>query len=199
LHKAIGSAIILEYQKKDSKWPYGNNMLIARGHVDLNNDAIIAQCYQFITEHELKDFDNIYGKLDGKLSSVVMAMYLKQQNLKHLMPHNWEEFGPLVNAIKNQSNGEDIKTSWFNILPSNTDLKEHNHSGGKTLQGTKYASFVYYPQLTEGAIPIELLIDNQWVPIPAQAGDWICFGLDSLHRVPMNVTNQHRISFAFNV
>lgn len=199
MHKATGSAIILEYQKNDLKWLYGNKMLIARGHVNLDNESIITRSYQFISEHELTDFDDIYGKLDGKLSSVVMVMYLKQQNLNHLMPHNWEEFNPLIESIKNQSQGEEIKTSWFNILPPNTDLKEHNHSRSKTRQGTKYASFVYYPILTEGESPIELLIDGKWIPVPARAGDWICFGLDTVHRVPLNTTDHHRISFAFNV
>lgn len=189
----------MEYRKNDSKWSYGNKMLIARGHIELNNDAIISRSYQFINEHELTDFDDIYGKLNGRLSNVVMAMYLNKNNLTHLMPHHWEEFKPLIDVIEAQANNEKIKTSWFNILPPNTDLGEHNHSRSKTTQNTKYAAFVYYPQLTEGENPIELLIDGAWTPIPAQAGDWICFGLDALHRVPLNTTNHHRISFAFNI
>jgi hypothetical protein len=174
-------------------------MLIARGHVDLNNDAIIAKSYQFINEYKLHDFDHVYGKLNGRLSNVVMAMYLNKNNLTHLMPHNWEEFYPLVEAIKTQANNEEIKSSWLNILPPNTNLGEHNHEASKTLQSTKYAAFVYYPQLTQGENPIEILINNTWTPIPAQAGDWICFGLDTLHRVPMNTTNHNRISVALNV
>lgn len=174
-------------------------MLLARGHVDLDNDAINARGYKFITEHELKDIDNIYGKLNGKLSSVVMQIYLRKNNLIHLMPHNWEEFEPLITAIQNQSNGETVKASWFNILLRNTSLEEHNHVASKTMQGAKHAAFVYYSQLPEGATPIELLIDHEWVPIPAQAGDWICFDLECLHRVPLNLSNDHRISFAFNV
>ena len=174
-------------------------MIIARGHVDLDNDAIIARSYQFIIDHELRDFDHVYGKLDGKLSSVVMAMYLKQNNLKHLMPHNWEELNPLIDTIKSQSNNEDVKASWFNILPPNTDLREHTHAASKTHQGAKYASFVYYPEITANTHPIELLIDGIWVPIPVQSGDWICFGLETPHRVPLNTTDHHRISFAFNI
>jgi hypothetical protein len=174
-------------------------MIIARGHVDLDNDAINARSYKFISEHNLIDFDNEFvKKLDGKLSSVIMSMYLIRNNLTHLMPHTWEEFGPLVSAIKNQSNGEEIKASWFNILLRNTKLEEHSHVASKTKQGAKYAAFVYYSQLPEGATPIELLIDNEWVPIPAQAGDWICFDLECTHRVPLNLSDDHRISFAFN-
>ena len=174
-------------------------MLIARGHVDLNNDAIIARSYKFINEHNLNEFDKA-GKLkDGKLSSVIMALYLMENNLTHLMPHTWEEFNPLINAIENQSNNQKVKASWFNILPQNTSLGEHNHIAGKTMHGAKYAAFVYYSQLTKDSSPIELLIDNEWVPISAQVGDWICFDLECLHRVTLNPTDEHRISFAFNV
>jgi hypothetical protein len=173
-------------------------MIIARGHVDLDNEAINARSYKFISEHKLNDFDNVYGKLDGKLSSVVMSMYLRKNNLNHLMPHHWEELSPLIAAIKNQSNGEEVKASWFNILTQNTSLEAHNHVASKTRQGAKYAAFVYYSQLAEGATPIELLIDNEWVPIPAQAGDWICFDLECFHRVPLHLSDEHRISFAFN-
>jgi hypothetical protein len=174
-------------------------MLIARGHVDLNNDVILERSYQFINEHKLEDrSDHAYGQLDGRLSSVVMALYLIQNNLTHLMPHNWEEFKPLVDVIKTQSNGESIKRSWFNILPKNKGLLEHNHTNSRTTQNTKYAAFVYYPQLTHDA-PIELLVNDQWTPIPAQSGDWLCFSFDTLHRVPPNNSDSHRISFAFNV
>ena len=86
-------------------------MIIARGHVDLDNDAINARGYEFINEHKLNDFDNEFGKLDGKLSSVVMSMYLRRNNLNHLMPHNWEEFQPLITAIQNQSNGQKLDLS----------------------------------------------------------------------------------------
>jgi len=173
-------------------------MIIARGHVNLDNDAINARSYKFVNEHKLNDFDNEFGKLDGKLSSVVMSMYLRRNNLNHLMPHNWEEFEPLITAIQNQSNGEVVKASWFNILLRNTKLEEHTHVASKTKQGAKYAAFVYYSQLPEGATPIELLINNEWVPITAQAGDWICFDLECPHRVPLNLSDEHRISFAFN-
>jgi hypothetical protein len=177
----------------------GNNMLIARGHVDLDNDAINARGYKFISEHSFDELDSEFNILNGKLSSVIMQIYLRKNKLTHLMPHNWEEFEPLMTAIQNQAQGGEVKSSWFNILLLNTKIDDHSHVNSKTTQGATYAAFVYYSQLPEGATPIELLIDNEWVPIPAQAGDWICFDLECRHRVPLNMSDQHRISFAFNI
>lgn len=176
----------------------GNNMLIARGHVDLDNDAINARGYKFISEHSFDELDNELKILNGKLSSVIMQIYLRKNKLTHLMPHNWEELEPLMSTIRKQANGEEVKSSWFNILLPNTKIDDHSHVNSKTTQGATYAAFVYYSQLPEGATPIELLIDNEWVPIPAQTGDWMCFDLECRHRVPLNMSDQHRISFAFN-
>lgn len=174
-------------------------MLIARGHLELNNDTIVARCYDFLKNHNLNDFDLPHGQLSDKLSTVVMAMYLNKNNLKHLMPHHWEEFRPLIDVIRHQSNNEEVKDSWFNILPPNTALREHSHQAMKIRGVTKYASFVYYPQMIQSISPMELLIDGVWIPIPVSAGDWICFELDDLHRVSLNTSDHHRISFAFNV
>jgi hypothetical protein len=180
---------------------FGNNMLISRGHVDLDNDAVNARSYNFLNQHKLNlnALDEEMGILNGKLSSVLLSMYLQKNNLNHLIPHTWEELAPLITAIESQANNQKIKASWFNILPQNTSIGEHNHVNSKTRQGAKYAAFVYYSQLSEGATPIELLIDNEWVPIPAQTGDWICFDLECPHRVPLNLSDDHRISFAFNI
>lgn len=179
-------------------------MIISRGNVQLDNEAILARCYEFLNNHKLQDIirqadlNQNYGKLDGKLSSVVMAMYLRRNKLEHLMPQHWEEFKPLVDIIKQQSGKENIINGWFNILPTNTDLPAHTHSETKRV-GTSYGSFVYYPKLIENDIPIELPIDGKWIPVGAKTGDWICFGLDCVHRVPLNTTDHHRISFAFDV
>ena len=171
---------------------------LGRGHLDLDNTAIIKQCYDFLENHTLNDIDSIYGKLDGRLSTVVMAIYLTKNNLKHLKPHNWPVLVPLVEAIKKQSNLETVERSWFNILPANTNLGEHSHVNSKN-NGATYGSFVFYPEVVEGDSQIELLLDSKWVPINVQTGDWICFGLDCIHRVPKNKTDHHRISIVFNI
>ena len=136
------------------------------------------------------------------LINVFNAIDAKLQTAYSLWSEYWtislHKFEPLITAIQNQSNGETVKASWFNILTPNTSIEAHNHVASKTRQGAKYAAFVYYSQLAEGATPIELLIDNEWVPIPAQAGDWICFDLECFHRVPLHLSDDHRISFAFN-
>ena len=174
------------------------DMFLGRGHLDLNNTAIIKKCYDFLENHTLNDIDSKYGKLNGRLSTIVMAIYLSKNNLKHLMPHNWPELALLVEAIKKQSNLEIIERSWFNILPSDTDLGEHSHINSKN-NGASYGSFVYYPKVAEGDSQIELLLNGEWIPITVQTGDWICFGLDCVHRVPKNNMNHHRISIVFNI
>jgi hypothetical protein len=171
---------------------------LARGHVDLDNDAIIAKCYDFLQNHTLTDVEGVYGKLDGRLSTVIMAIYLNKNNLSHLMPHNWIELTPLVDAIKEQSKCNHIERSWFNVLPSDTDLGAHSHIHSKN-NGATYGSFVYYPKVVEDDSQIELLLNGEWTTITVQTGDWICFGLDCVHRVPKNKTDHHRISIVFNV
>ncbi len=171
---------------------------LARGHVDLDNDAIITKCYDFLKTHTLEDLEGIYGKLDGKLSTVIMAIYLINNNLMHLMPHNWLELLPLVDVIKKQANNKNVERSWFNILPSDTYLGAHSHTHNKK-SGATYGSFVYYPKVVEDDSQIELLLNGEWTTITVQTGDWICFGLDCVHRVPKNKTDHHRISIVFNV
>jgi hypothetical protein len=179
-------------------------MITSRGNIQLDNEAIIARCYDFLKNHKLQDIvrpgelNPNYGKLGGKLSSVVMSMYLRRNKLEHLMPQHWEEFKPLIDIIKQQSGKESIINGWFNILPTNTGLEAHTHSETKKI-GTTYGSFVYYPKLEEDYNPIELLINNEWIPITAQTGDWICFNLDCIHKVPVNTTDRHRISFTFDL
>jgi hypothetical protein len=151
-----------------------------------------------LEEHDLRDIDKEFGQLNGRLSSVVMAMYLGANNLRHLMPHNWNEFKPLVDAINNTCNGLTIKRSWFNILPSNTDLAAHTHLKSKE-RGATFGTFVYYPKLVENDVPLELLTNNEWVTVPTKTGDWVCFDLECTHRVPLNNASHHRISFAFDI
>ena len=57
------------------------NILLHRGNVELDNDTIISKCYDFLQNHTLTDKDGEYGKLDGKLSTVIMATYLTKNNL----------------------------------------------------------------------------------------------------------------------
>ena len=77
-------------------------MLISRGNVQLDNDAIISKCYDFLKNHKLQDIvrsgelNPYYGLLGDKLSSVVMSMYLRRNKLEHLMPQHWEEFKPTI-------------------------------------------------------------------------------------------------------
>jgi hypothetical protein len=173
-------------------------MLLSRGSLNLDNDAIVTKCYEFLAKHTLVDTDEKYGQLNGKLSSVLMVRYLEKNNLKHLMPHHWTELKPLVDIIKEQSNSENIESSWFNILPPTTSITAHSHTLSKS-RGTKYGSFVYYPKVIKDSSHIELLINDKWVSVCVDTGTWISFDLDCLHRVPTNNTKQHRISIAFNV
>jgi hypothetical protein len=179
-------------------------MLISRGNVQLDNDAIISKCYDFLKNHKLQDIvrsgelNPYYGLLGDKLSSVVMSMYLRRNKLEHLMTQHWEEFKPLIDIIKQQSGKESILNGWFNILPTNTDLPAHTHIEALK-KGATYGSFVYYPKLEKEDAPIELLVNNEWTTIDVQTGDWLCFDLNCVHRVPMNTTDSHRISFAFDI
>jgi hypothetical protein len=173
-------------------------MLLNRGNLNLDNDAIITKCYEFLNEHTLVDTNENYGQLNGKLSSVLMARYLEKNKLRHLMPHHWPELKSLVDIIKEQSNSEDVESSWFNILPHATSITAHAHILSKT-RGAKYGSFVYYPKVINDDSYIELLINDKWVSVWVSTGTWISFDLDCLHRVPTNNTEHHRISIAFNV
>ena len=165
--------------------------LLNRGHVDLDNDAIVYKCYDFVKNYNLDyNTDSIYGKF--------MSIYLSDTNVKHLMPHKWVEFAPLVDAIKKQSNLDTIDRSWFNIVPNGKEIRAHSHvDSGKA--GATYGSFVYYPNVEKEDSQIELLLKSKWVPIPVTTGDWICFKLSSIHRVPKNKTDHPRISVVFNV
>jgi hypothetical protein len=173
-------------------------MIIGRGNLKLDNTSIISRAYDFLNNYNLHDFDMQYGQLGGRLSSVVMAMYLYEHKLLNLMPQYWEEFKPLTTMISSQCNNKNIIFSWFNILPTGTALPAHNHKEGKN-RGCSYGTFVYYPNLIDGDISIELFKDDTWIPIHAQTGDWIWFDLDCVHRVPINNTDHHRISFAFDL
>lgn len=174
-----------------------SDKFLGKWHIELDNDAIIKRCYSFLENHTLYDTDSIYGKLEGKLSSVVMASYLKNNDLTQLMPHNWPELSSLVAEIEKHSNSK-CSTSWFNILPKDTDLKEHSHVNSKN-HGAIYGSFVYYPEVVPEDSRIELLINNTWTPVSVQSGDYICFELECLHRVPKNKINHNRISIVFNI
>jgi hypothetical protein len=172
-------------------------MILARGHIELDNDAIIKHCYNFLDEHKLNDYDKEWGQLGSRLSSVAMVMYLRKNKLDHLMPHFWPEFKSLVDQIENTI-GKKIKISWFNILTPGTNLSEHTHINGRA-RGMVYGSVVYYPKLDADDATLEIFENDEWKAVPAITGDWVSFGLECLHQVPTNNTDRHRISFSFDL
>lgn len=173
-------------------------MIIRRGNLKLDNTTIVSRAYEFLDNYNLHDFDVQYGQLKGRLSTIVMVMYLYKNKLQHLMPHYWKEFEPLNEIISMHCENKKVRSSWFNILPTGTSLPAHNHKVSKD-QGSTHGTFIYYPQLEDGDVLLELFENDEWVPVHAQTGDWIWFDLDCMHRVPINNTDHHRISFAFDL
>jgi hypothetical protein len=189
---------ILDQEQKHVTGLVGNGkMFLHRGHINLDNDAIIKRCYDFLDEHNLEELVGEWGQLHGKLSTVLMSMYLLKNKLGHLMPHNWPELKALVDVLE-QTSGENIKISWFNIFPPGTRLPEHTHENSARM-GTRYGSVVYYPKLSQDDATLEIFSNGEWSPVNANTGDWLSFDLKCLHRVPVNNTNHHRISFTFDL
>jgi len=110
-----------------------------------------------------------------------------------ISPHLWPELRPLIEQINLLSNDLPISKSWFHIMLKGSVISEHIHPNA-----IKYVCS-YYPQITSDHPPIELKIDDVYVPIELQTNDFILFDKDIWHRVQEQNVDHRRITIVFNI
>jgi hypothetical protein len=161
------------------------------GHINVDNTSLINKC------NMLSENPNIARKQTLLFPGTINSHFrnLKNSNdqfLEERNPHRWEEWKEVQNEIEDIVPFFSIETSWFNVMPINSEIKMHNHP---------YSSksvFVYYVNSSLDHPSIDFLINYKRVSIFPVSGDWLMFPNSLWHGVKLNSSTENRISISIN-
>lgn len=155
-------------------------------NLDIDHERVFQLCMEYSKKSDL----------DSAHTAHLKNLKTSSQKIDYAeSPDRWPILKPLVDLIKEKTQRTEVQYSWFNIMYKGSFVAPHAHN---YIHDVKFA-ITYYPRLEQGHNPIELRINDNWVPVDIKQGQCLIFPGDMLHRVPIQQSNNPRCCIAFNM